>query len=137
MPKLNIQDKIANPEDQDHFDGDKFVLAIGTVKCVVFGHHLDSALENCVDWLEQHAPGVFADDEVRDAYNDKERELIELAMKSGCKREDLDKDAIREQADEYATVDTIYLDPGHYLHSWEVNLIAENPTREQLAEIFA
>ena len=113
--------KVANPSDQD-WTNNVYVLhfgAYGDIRVIAYGNSLDFALEKCTGWLEDNAPGVFADEAVNDAFKE-------------ARRHTDDDDAARE----IATVDTTSLDRGHYLNSWEWGIVAENPTREQLRDIF-
>lgn len=87
--------------------------AYGDAKCLVWANSLDDALDEAIDWLVEHAPGILCDEEVHKEY--------ERAIAEG-----LDKDA----AQEHATVDTTCGgNAGNYINSWEWSVV-ENPSRE-------
>ena len=107
-----------------HFCKTRFVLAFGAYGNVVlmtYSPHLEDALDECIDWIAEHAKGLLCDDAVNETYN---RLIAE------------GKDA--ETAYQEATVDTTSGgNCGNYLNSWEVQILAENPDRRTLKEIVA
>jgi hypothetical protein len=112
--------RIVNPNDVNFYKH-SYVLqfgAYGDTRLLVYASSLDSGLEECIDWLADNAPGLLADDEVTDAYN-----------------EAINQGKTEEQAYEYATTDMTPGDNGHYIASHEWAIVAEDPTREQLFEI--
>lgn len=102
----------------------RYVIAFGAygwTVCLVWADHLEDALDECFDWAEDNAPGLFCDDSVNEEYN--------RAIAEG-KSED--------EAYEKSTVDTICAgNYGHYMPAWEVHLVCENPDRKTLKEIVA
>ena len=110
--------RLVNPGDSD-WTKHKFVLqfgAYGDVTLCAHANSLDDALDGCIDWIAEHMPGLLADDAVREAYAE--------AIAEG-KSED--------EARDFAETDvTIGGNCGHYLHSWEWGIVAEDPTREEL-----
>lgn len=110
-----------NSSDKD-WKKHRFILAFGAygdTLLMVWANSLDDALDEAVDWIADHAPGLLADDAVKEAY--------EEAIREGKSE---------EAAQEAAEMDTVTAgNNGHYLHSWEWNIVAEDPTREQVLEI--
>lgn len=106
------------------YSAQSFLLAFGAygnTALFCYGEHLEDCLETAVDWLAEHAPGLLADREVAEKYNRLRKENPALS---------------EEEAQEQATVDTTYVDPGHYLHSWEWTIILDNPTPQALARYY-
>jgi hypothetical protein len=114
MKKLEI----VNPGDRS-WTRQRFILAFGDMgwtKLLVWANSVDDALDEAVDWIEDHAPGLLCDDEVTEAY--------EAAIAEGKSEEE----AMAE-----ATVDTTCAgNHGRYLNSQHWTIWAENPTREQI-----
>lgn len=112
---------LVNPSDRD-WTRRRFVLAFGDygwTQCVVWANSLDDALDEAVDWIAEHAPGLLADDSVREEF---ERLVAEGATE--------------EEAWEEATVDTTCAgNSGHYLLSYEWAIVAEDPTRDEMLSI--
>ncbi len=110
-----------NSSDKD-WTKHRFVLAFGAygdTMLLAWANSLDDALDEAVDWIEDHAPGLLADEAVADEYK---------RLKAEGKSD--------EEAMEEAEVDTTRAgNHGHYLHSWEWALVAEDPTREQMLEL--
>lgn len=104
-----------------HWTSDRFLLAFGatgSVLCLAWANSLEDALDACIDYLEDKAPGLFCHDQVSDIY--------EAAIVRGMPHDD---------AYELAMQDTISGgNHGCLLHSWEVNLLATNPTRATLLQ---
>lgn len=114
---------IVNPSDRS-FTKNRYILAFGAygwTRLMVWANSVDSALDEAVDWIEDNAPGILCDDEVKSAY--------EEAVSDGKSE---------EEAMEIAEVDTTVAgNHGRYLHSWEWSILAENPTRAQIKELMA
>ena len=112
---------LVNPSDRD-WTRHRFVLAFGAygwTQCVVWANSLDDALDEAVDWIAEHAPGLLADDSVREEF---ERLVAEGATEG--------------KAWEDATVDTTRAgNSGHYLLSCEWAIVAEDPTRSEMLSI--
>jgi hypothetical protein len=85
---------------------------------MVWANGLDSALDEAVDWLAEHAPGLLCDDEVARIFHEEVAEHGE------------------EKAQEIATQDTTCAgNCSNYLRSEDWAIVAENPTREQILEL--
>ncbi len=96
----------------------RYILAFGayaTTYLYIFADSLEDALDEAGAWLAENAPGLLADQEVIDEYN---------CLKNAG--------ASEEEAREAAEVDTVILDGGHYLHSSEWTIIAEDPSPEDV-----
>jgi hypothetical protein len=104
-----------NPTDRD-WARHRYVLcfgAYGDTKLCVWANGIEGALDECVDWIADNAPGLLADEAVAEAYKG--------AIAAG-KSED--------EAQEEAQVDTTCAgNAGNYLHSWEWGIVAEDPGR--------
>lgn len=114
----------------NNFGGrNRYIIALGVygwTKLMVWADHLEDALDEAGDWIEEHEPGHFCDDQVREAYESlvNEEPLLWLT------------DEAKEKAWQIAEEDTIQVCSGnHYLHSWEVAILCENPTRKQILQI--
>lgn len=100
MSKLNI----ANPHDRT-FTRQSFVLcfgAYGNLHVLVYADHLEDALDEAVDWLEENAPGMLLD---RDDEPTNDDDAIDLTCAGNH---------------------------GRWLPSWEWGIAAENPTKAEL-----
>jgi hypothetical protein len=110
-----------NASDKD-WTRHNYVLAFGAYGDTllrVWGNSLDDALDEAVDWIADHAPGLLADDEVNDEY----KRLVSEGMSE-------------EEAQEEATVDTTTAgNAGNYLHSSEWTVVVEDPSRADIFEI--
>lgn len=108
-----------NPTDRSFYDGRSFVLwfgAYGPTRLHVYARHLEDALDACVDWIADHAPGLLCDEQVREEY--------EFARNAGMSE---------DEAMEHAEIDTTCAgNSGHYLASWEWGIALENPTGKTL-----
>lgn len=114
--------EIVNPGDKS-WTKHRYILwfgVCGPTTLLVWANSLDDALEECGDWLHDHAPGHFCDEQVNEEY--------QAALAEGLSEED---------AYERATEDTTTLDSGHYLPSWEWGILAEDPTRAELIALQA
>jgi hypothetical protein len=100
----------------------RFVLWFGAcapTHLMVWGNGLDDALDEAVDWIAEHAPGLLADEAVQDEY----KRLVAEGKSE-------------EEAQTEATVDTTPAGNAcHYLHSWEWGITFENPTRAQILDL--
>lgn len=108
--------------DDRHWTDNKFALwfgPYGETKLVVFSDHLQNALDESIDWLVEHAPGLLCDEQVKEAY--------EEAIAEG-KTED--------EAIEIAEVDTVRGgNCGNYIFSHEWGILSENPSKAQIKEL--
>lgn len=110
---------LVNPNDRDWTRG-RYVIAFGAyghIQCVVWANSLEDALDEAADWLEENAPGMFCDTEVAEEYQRLVAEGVEEST-----------------AFERAAVDTMVIG-AHHIPSWEVTVIAENPTRAEMLGI--
>ena len=112
---------LVNPTDRN-WTRFRYVFAFGatgSIHCLVWANSLNVALDVCVDWLAEHAPGLLADVEVKDEY---ERGLAEgLGEHAATERAEIDT--------------TMAGNEGHYLHSWEWTIVAQNPDRLELKSL--
>lgn len=114
---------IVNPNER-HFTRSRFVLAFGAYGafyCLVWANHVEDALDEAVDYLADHAPGLLADEAVRSEYD----RLVGEGLAS-------DEAMARSEVDT-----TCAGNSGHYLNSWEWGIALENPSRAQLKELVA
>ncbi len=112
---------LVNPVDQS-WTNHRYILwfgAYGTRRLMVWANGLDSALDKCVDWLVENAPGLLRDEAVEENYKE--------ALADGKSE---------EEAQEYAEQDmTCAGNFGNYIASWEWGIVAEDPTREDMKAI--
>jgi hypothetical protein len=120
--------RIANPSDKG-FWKNTYIFAFGAygwTRVLAYANSMDSALDECADWIEENAPGLMADAEVAEEYN----RLITEAKENG---EDVDSEEVQNRIREESEADTLTAgNASHYFHSWEVNIVRENPTRDEL-----
>lgn len=106
---------IVNANDRD-WTKHRYVLGFGAYSCtrlMVWANSLDDALDECIDWIVDHAPGLLADDAVADEY----KRLIA-------------EGASEDDAHEAAIVDTTCGgNCGNYILSQEWFILAEDPSR--------
>jgi len=125
--KINI----INPSERE-FTKQRYILWFGaysSTHCLVWANSLEDALDECVDWLAENAPGLLADEEVQEAY----KREYEAAISEGLGEEEACERAIEE-----SEIDTNHAgNCGHYLHSWEWGITSENPTRKEIKELQA
>jgi hypothetical protein len=102
----------------------RYVLSFGcfyNAVLLVWANSLEDALDECIDWLAEHKPGLLCDKAVQEEY--------ERALAEG-------KD--EETAYEESVVDTTCGgNNGHYINSWEWSILAENPSRADLLSLRA
>jgi hypothetical protein len=99
-----------------------YVLAFGAYGDTIlmaYANSLDNALDECIDWLAERAPGHIIDAQVEEAYHQ-------------ARNEGLSEEEAQERAEEDTTVGGNY---GQHIISAEWSIVAEDPTEEQLAEI--
>lgn len=113
---------IVNPEPPGKYARSRFVLWFGsycTDYLLVWADSLEDALDECVDYLAEHMPGLLCDVEVSSAYTE--------GLKEGLSD---------DEAMDRAAVDTTCAgNRGNYLRSWEWGIALENPTRTQLLQL--
>jgi hypothetical protein len=118
---------IANPGDRGYWPA--WVLAFGPygdLYVLAYAKCLEDALDECVDWIADNAPGLLADDEVADEY----RRVLTEHVAAGADPTD---ERVIEAAQAVAEIDTtIAGNYGHYLHSWQWQICLEDPTKEAL-----
>ncbi len=98
----------------------RFILAFGYggTLLMLWADHLEDALDEAIDWIADHAPGLLADDEVKEAYDE--------AIAEG---------KTKKEAWDASDVDVTRGDNGHYIRSEEWSIAAEDPTREDVLEL--
>lgn len=120
--------EIANPGDKA-YGNPAWVLAFGAYGCtyvLAYADSLEDALDECVDWIADNAPGLLCDDSVEEEY----KRQIAGAIMSG---EDPSDESVIERSQDAATVDTTCAgNAGHYLVSWEWTICLENPDKRTL-----
>lgn len=120
-PGLSIA--IVNPNDRD-WTRHRYVLAFGAygwTRLLIWANSLDDALEEAGDWIEDHAPGLFCDEAVADAYAE--------ARERGLSEEDAQAEAEQDT--------TSVCSGNHYLPSWEWSIVAEDPSRADIKAMLA
>ena len=119
--RLEEQINIVNPGDRD-WTKHRYVLqfgAYGWTVLLVWANSLDDALDESIDWIVDHAPGLLCDDEVQEEY---ERLIAEGKSE--------------EEAQEEAEVDTTCGgNAGNRINSWDWAIVAEDPSRDVLLTI--
>lgn len=112
---------LINPTDR-HWTRSRFVLAFGAhgdTLVMVWANHLEDALEEAIDWIVDHAPGLLCDDEVQEEFDRLRAEFP-----------DRSEEDIAEEAEQDTTM---FGHNGiHYIHSWEWTIVAENPSRKRV-----
>ena len=110
-----------NPEDES-WTKSRFVLQFGPygdTLLMAWADHLQDALDESIDWIVEHEPGLLCDGAVADAYCD--------AIAEGHSR---------DEAYEMSLVDvTVGGNCGNCIMSHEWMILAENPTRAQILNI--
>jgi len=92
--------------------------AYGETRLLVYARHLEDALDECVDWIAENAPGLLMNDQVAEAYHE--------AIAEGKSE---------EEAIEEAECDmTIAGNAGDYIASWEWGIVGEDLTPKQIAD---
>jgi hypothetical protein len=93
--------------------------AAGPIYLMAWGRGMEDALEACVDWLEDNAPGIFCDEMMKEEYD--------RAIAEG---------KTEEEATEAAEIDvTVFGHSGyHGILSDEWGICMENPTRAEVLE---
>jgi hypothetical protein len=114
---------VVNPNDK-HFTRNRYCLAFdayGSHMLLVWANGIEDALDECIDWIADHAPGLLADEQVAHEY--------QRLIAEGVSEED---------ANTQSTIDiTCAGNNGHYILSWEWTIVAENPDRKTLKEIIS
>lgn len=109
---------LVNPNDKS-WTKHRYVLSFGTygwTKLMAWANSLEDALDECVDWIVDNAPGLLCDDVVREEY--------ERAIAEGKSEEE----AIAE-----AEVDVTRAgNAGNCINSDEWHIVFEDPTRQEL-----
>lgn len=100
----------------------RFVLAFGAYGDTILVAHADNledALDECIDWIADHAPGLLCDDSVAEEYD--------RAIKEG---------KTEEEAIEIAECDTTCGgNAGNRILSWEWSILAEDPDRTTILSL--
>ncbi len=110
---------------QKRWHDHSFVLwfgACGATYLHVYADHLEDALDECVDWIADHAPGLLADEQVHQAY----REALAERVAAGA---DPDDECVIAACQEGAESDTTCAgNAANYLLSYEWGLALEDPS---------
>ena len=117
---MTIRIHAVNSTDKDWTTA-RFLLAFGatgSVLCLAWANSLEDALDVSIDYLEEKAPSLFCDTEVN-------------AMYDAVRAKGMTEEAAYELASQDIITGGNY---GRSLHSWEVNLLATNPTRATLLQ---
>lgn len=93
--------------------------ACGPSKLLVYARHLQDALDECVDYIAEHLPGLLCNEMVEEAYNE--------AKSRGLS----DDQAYDESLCDITTGGNC----GDHILSWEWGIVAEDPTPKQIADI--
>lgn len=107
-----------NPNDKT-WTRQTFILSFGAYgnhHLYVHADHLEDALDECIDWIAENAPGLLMDEQVTEAYN--------AAIAEGKS-----EDEAREEAECDMTCGG---NAGNYIASYEWSIYAENPTFSEL-----
>lgn len=109
---------LVNPHDRD-WTSQRFVLwfgQCGPTYLMVWGNSLEACLHEAIDWLADHAPGLLADEQVREEYD---RQIAYGMCES--------------RAMEFAEVDTTCGgNAGNYVMSDDWGIALDNPDRATL-----
>lgn len=100
----------------------RYVLCFGSyggTRLCVWANSLDDALDECVDWIEENAPGLLCDERCEEEYK-------------RCLAEGMSEEEAIEQAEEGITRAGNH---GGAILSHEWGVVAENPTRAQILEL--
>lgn len=90
--------------------------AYGTTRLMVWANSLDDALNECIDWIVDNAPGLLCDEQVEEEYK--------AALAEGLSE---------EEAMERAELDTTCGgNCGNHILSYEWGIVAEDPTRAEI-----
>ena len=122
MVKLNRRMVAINPEAGERAN---FVLWFGGPYCadyaLVWASNLQDALDELVDYIAEHAPGLLANDHAQEAY-----------------KEAIAEGKTQEEAWEIADQDlTSGGNCGDYIHSEEWGIVLERPTRAQIKDLIS
>jgi len=102
--------------------------AYGETVVAAYATGIDDALDECVDWIADHAPGLLADDEVAEEFG----RILAEQVKNGANPED---EHVIEACQTEAEVDTTRAgNAGHYLNSWEWTILFEGADRDDLID---
>lgn len=133
---------LVNPDNRD-YTSHRYVLcfgAYGDTVLMVWANGLEDALEECGEWIADHAPGLFCDDSVKDQFEELYEEYLSANRETcSCKGEEEPceecTESARSDAWEGSEEDTTRLDNGHYLPSWEWGIVAEDPDRKTMLSL--
>jgi hypothetical protein len=114
-----------------HWTSNRFILcfgAYGDTRLMVWANHLEDALDECVDWISENAPGLLCNEQVNEAYREW---LDENAEDPSDPSEDEQNSAYEYSLEDVTTAGNA----GDHILSYEWGIVAENPTREQIKEL--
>lgn len=112
---------IVNPDDET-WTRSRFIMQFGPygdTLLMVWADHLQDALDESIDWLVEHEPGLLCDGEVANAYCD--------AIAEGHTRDDAYEISLQDV--------TIGGNCGNCIASHEWGVRAENPSRADILAI--
>jgi len=96
--------------------------AYGSTFVLAYGYGLESRLEEAAEWLREHEPGHFVDDEY----------MAELYSEAVTEAGDPEPGTSEhDEATQAAETDLTYTESG-WLPSWEWTIVFENPTKADL-----
>ena len=110
-----------NPGDRDWMRH-RYILAFGAygdTRLMVWANSIEDALDESIDWIVEHAPGLLCDEQVAEEYN----RLIAEGKSAGEAQEESEADT------------TCGGNCGNRILSWEWCIVAEDPTREEILRI--
>ncbi len=113
---------LVNPGDRD-WTKHTYILAFGAygnTLLMLWANSLDEAFDEAIDWIADNAPGLLADEQVAEEYH---RAIAEGKT----------EDEAREIAEQDITIGG---NCGNYIRAWEWGIVAEDPSPEQLKEVF-
>jgi hypothetical protein len=123
-----------NSSDQDWTDH-RYILgfgAYGWTRLMVWANSLQDALDESIDWIADHAPGLLCDDQVHEEFRrlrgQEPDENGQLSLPF------LSEEEAMQEAEQDTTCGGNY---GHYILSHEWCVIAEDPTREEILSLQA
>ena len=94
--------------------------AYGSARVLAYARHLEDALDECVDWIADNAPGLLCDDEVAEEYR-----RLEEEWREGHPGEEPDDDMISKWQETAEEDTTIAGNCGHHLTSWEWGIVLD------------
>ena len=94
--------------------------AYGDTRLLVYAWSLEDALDECIDWISENAPGLLCNDAVSTAY--------ESAIESGFTADQ----ALAEALTDVTTGGNC----GDHILSWEWGIVGEDLTPKEIADFY-